>query len=216
MNTVATLDHLVVTAPNLKSGVQWVRDALGVTPELGGKHPRMGTHNCLLRLGEQTYLEVISPDPNAPDPGRPRWFALDRMKPDASAQLAAWVVRTGNIEQAVSVAGEALGTVEPMERGDLSWLITVADSGLLPLGGIAPVLIEWRTPIHPATGLRDSGCRLLQLDLYHPEPARVERMLQAIGLDGHKLRLRPSGECAATRLVATVQTPDGVRTLPAG
>ena len=66
----AMLDHLVVTAPNLKSGVQWVRDTLGATPELGGKHPRMGTHNCLLQLGEQTYLEVISPDPNAPDPGR--------------------------------------------------------------------------------------------------------------------------------------------------
>jgi hypothetical protein len=214
VNTLATLDHLVVTAPNLKSGVQWVRDALGVTPELGGKHPRMGTHNCLLRLGEQTYLEVISPDPNAPDPERPRWFALDRMKPGASAQLATWVARTKNIEQAVAATGESLGAIEPMERGDLNWLITVTDNGLLPLAGIAPILIEWRTPTHPAAGLRDSGCRLLQLDLYHPEPARVERILRALGVNGDQLRLQPSSERNAARLVATLQTPDGVKTLP--
>lgn len=216
MDTVATLDHLVVTAPNLKSGVQWVRDALGVTPELGGKHSRMGTHNCLLRLGEQTYLEVISPDPNASAPGRPRWFALDQLKPGAPAQLAAWVARTGDIEQAVAVAGESLGAVEPMARGDLNWLITVTDNGLLPLAGIAPILIEWRTPMHPAAGLRESGCTLLQLDLYHPQPARIERMLHAIGLEGDQLRVQPTGERVAPRLVATVRTPGGVKTLPAG
>lgn len=214
MNTIATLDHLVVTAPNLKSGVQWVRDALGVTAELGGKHPRMGTHNCLLRLGERTYLEVISPDPNAPEPDRPRWFALDRMKPGASACLATWVARTGNIEQAAAAADESLGAIEPMERGDLQWLITVPENGLLALGGVAPILIEWRTLEHPAAGLRESGCELLQLDLYHPQPARVERILQAIGMDGRKLRLQSSGE-RAPRLVATVQTPGGIKTLPA-
>ena len=212
----ATLDHLVVTAPNLKSGVQWVRDTLGATPELGGKHPRMSTHNCLLRLGEKIYLEVIAPDPNAPDPGRARWFALDKMKPGSAPQLAAWVARTNDIEQAVTAAGEPLGAVEPMERGDLTWRISVTGDGELPLGGIAPILIEWHTPVHPAAGLRDSGCRLLRLDLYHPEPARAERLLHAIGFDGEKLCLHSSGEQSAPRVVATIETRDGVKALPSG
>ena len=95
-----------------------------------------------------------------------------------------------------------------MERGDLNWLITVPDSGSLPLGGVAPILIEWRTRIHPAAGMRESGCRLLHLDLY--------RSMRAIGMDRQQLRLQPSGKQTAGRLVATVQTPDGVRTLPAG
>ncbi len=215
MNTDAMLDHLVVTAPNLKTGVQWVRDALGVTPQLGGKHPRMGTHNCLLRLGDRTYLEVISPDPNAPDPGRPRWFALDEMKTDTSARLAAWVARTADIERAATAAGESLGAVEPMARGELNWLITVPDNGLLPLGGVAPILIEWRTPVHPAAGMHDAGCRLLRLDLFHPEPARVERLLRAIDMDRRKLRLHPCAALESAHLVATLQTPDGVRCLPA-
>ena len=52
------IDHLVVTAPTLESGADFVEQALGVAPGPGGQHPRMGTHNLLLRLGESTFLEV--------------------------------------------------------------------------------------------------------------------------------------------------------------
>jgi hypothetical protein len=40
----------------------------------------MGTHNRLLKLGEGFYLELIAIDPQAPPPGRPRWFGLDRLE----------------------------------------------------------------------------------------------------------------------------------------
>jgi glyoxalase-like protein len=212
----ATLDHLVVTAPNLKSGVQWVRDRLGATPELGGKHPRMGTHNCLLQLGEKAYLEVIAPDPNAPDPGRARWFELDQHLPRSVPQLAAWVARTSDIAQAVQSASEPLGPVEPMARGDLNWQITLTEDGALPLGGVAPFLIQWHTSEHPAGGLRDSGCTLLQLDLYHPDHLRAERLLASVGFDGNKLRLHPGAASTGPRIVATIDTPHGVKVLPAG
>lgn len=212
----ATLDHLVVTAPNLKSGVQWVRDTLGATPELGGKHPRMGTHNCLLQLGEKTYLEVISPDPNAPDPGRARWFGLDQQVPRSAPRLAAWVARTSDIGQAVQSASEPLGTVGAMTRGDLNWEITLTEDGALPLGGVAPILIQWHTSEHPAGGLRNSGCTLLQLDLYHPDHLRAERLLASIGFDGNKLRLHPGAASTGPRIEATIDTPHGVKVLPAG
>jgi len=48
-----------------------------------------------------------------------------------------------------------------MSRGELNWLITIPDNGTLPLGGIAPMLIEWQTRVHPASRLRESGCTLL-------------------------------------------------------
>ena len=118
----STLDHIVVAAPTLKSGVEWVRDTLDATPEYGGMHPRMGTHNCLLNLGGQTYLEVIAPDPNAPDPGRPRWFELDSLNRDSPPRLAAWVARSTDIKAAVAAASEPLGVIEPMSRGKLNWL----------------------------------------------------------------------------------------------
>jgi TusA-related sulfurtransferase len=36
----------------------------------------MGTHNCLMQLGEAMFLEIIATDPAA-SPQRRRWFALD-------------------------------------------------------------------------------------------------------------------------------------------
>ncbi len=205
----ATLDHIVVTAPNLKSGVQWVRDRLGATPEFGGQHLRMGTHNCLLRLADQTYLEVISPDPNAPRPDRPRWFGLDLLDRDTSPRLAAWVARTTNIKASVSSSTESLGVIEPMSRGELNWLITVTDDGALPLDGVAPILIQWQTAFHPSDAMRESGCRLLRLQLNSPDVERAETLLHSIGLTGAHVTVQARVDQSLPRLVATVQTADG-------
>lgn len=212
LSFTTTVDHLVVTAPNLKAGVQWVRDALGVTAQLGGKHERMGTHNCLLRLGADIYLEVISPDPNAPDPGRARWFELDKLDRTSEPRLATWVVRTDDIRSAVSAYTEARGAIEAMSRGELTWLITVADDGSMQLGGTAPSVIEWHTPGHPAAWMREEGCWLRELQLIHPDPRRIERMLQSINLNAAPMTVRPG---ARPHLVATIETPSGLQSLPA-
>ena len=71
------LDHIAVIAPDLGTGVAWVREALGVEMPAGGKHPEMGTHNRLVGLGPDVYLEVIAVDPEAPRPPHRRWFGLD-------------------------------------------------------------------------------------------------------------------------------------------
>ena len=209
MKPAVALDHLVVTAPNLKAGVQWVRDALGTTAQLGGKHPRMGTHNCLLRLGERTYLEVIAPDPNAPDPGRPRWFGLDRMDRDASPRLAAWVARTADIRESASASTESLGAIEPMSRGELNWLITVTEDGALPLDGIAPILIQWQVATHPAVAMRDSGCRLVRLELHCPDAERGRALLRSIGYAGDDVELKQQSDDRPARLVASFDTAAG-------
>ncbi len=58
----------------------------------------MSTHNCLVKLGEMTYLEAIAPDPDAPRPERTRWFELDALEESSPARLASWVVRVNDIE----------------------------------------------------------------------------------------------------------------------
>ncbi|MEC8509190.1 MAG: VOC family protein, partial [Planctomycetota bacterium] len=79
---ISTIDHLVVTAPSRALGVEYVSDRLGVKLVEGGVHPRMGTHNSLLRLNDHIYLEVIAIDPGSDPPTHPRWFELDQ---DANA-----------------------------------------------------------------------------------------------------------------------------------
>lgn len=55
------LDHITVTAFSLEAGAAFVSETLGVAPQAGGEHPRMATHNLLLRLGDAMFLEVIAP-----------------------------------------------------------------------------------------------------------------------------------------------------------
>ncbi|MBI4997997.1 MAG: VOC family protein [Rhodocyclales bacterium] len=204
------IDHLVVTAPSLAAGAAFVRAALGVAPSPGGEHARMGTHNLLLRLGESTYLEVIAANPAAPRPARPRWFALDTLAGDARPTLATWVARSADIRAAAEVATERLGAIEQMSRGALDWLITVPADGSMPLEGIAPALIEWHTDAHPASRLDDHGLSLKKLELHHPEPERVERLLKSLAIDGPVVVEKSA---MTARLVAHIGTPQGMRIL---
>jgi hypothetical protein len=204
-----TIDHLVVTAPTLEGGAEFVTQALGVAPGPGGQHPRMGTHNLLLKLGESTFLEVIATDPAAPPPGRPRWFALDDAASTTAPRLVGWVARTDDLRGCPADLLALLGPIETMTRGAREWLITIPADGALPLGGALPMLIEWQSPRTPAgAGLADAGCALAGLGLRHPQPERLAALLELAGLAD---RVTPGA--GAPGVWADIVTPQGLRTL---
>jgi Glyoxalase-like domain len=206
------IDHIVITAPNLEWGGDFVFRALGVRPHIGGEHPRMGTHNLLLRLGDAMYLEVMAPNPSGPRPMRPRWFALDELSHDSEPRLATWVARTDDIRATQATLMESLGEIEPMTRGSLQWLITVPADGGLPLGGVAPALIEWQSPIHPPSILPDLGCSLQKLEAFHPDPGRVSALLDSLGLRD-SVQVSPLSTRNGPCLIAHILTSNGLRTI---
>jgi len=206
------LDHLVVTAPSLAAGVEYVERTLGVPLETGGRHLLMGTHNCLLRLGGELYLEVIAVDPDALAPQRSRWFELDPGRCPPTSRLAAWVARGDDIQRASETLSQSLGPIETMRRGGLEWRITVPEDGSVPLQGIAPMLIQWRNGPHPADRLPDRGCALLEVEGFHPEPERVHSILRTIGFQGPFSAQRTTAGQTA-HLVAHIRTPQGTRLL---
>ncbi|WP_205701405.1 VOC family protein [Herpetosiphon llansteffanensis] len=201
------IDHLVVTAPNLAFGVAYIEDLLGVPMQAGGQHQAMATHNSVLKLGTNCYLEVIAPDPSLPAPNRPRWFELDSLQPTSAPRLATWVARTILIQPASELLKHQFGTVTPMSRGDLTWQITIPADGALPFAGVAPMLIQWHQGQHPIQHLTDQGCRLLKFELYHPQARRIETMLSQIGIKDQL-----EWHTAATpQLIATIETPSGIK-----
>jgi hypothetical protein len=206
------IDHLVITAPSLVTGTAFIQRTLCVAPQPGGQRPKMGTHNLLLRLGDTAYLEVIALDPAAPAPQRPRWFALDSLSADAPPALATWVARTSDIAATATASEEALGPVETMSRGALEWLITIPPDGAMPLNGVGPALIQWRSPDHPASLLADQGLMLTRLNLYHPQPDRVIRLLHSLEFLG-PVEVLPTAAGTPPRLEAFITTPQGVRVL---
>jgi hypothetical protein len=206
------IDHITVTAPSLDVGQRFVYETLGVSAQAGGEHPAMGTHNLLLKLGDTMFLEVIAANPIDPAPQRPRWFGLDRLTPQSLPSLAGWVVRTSDIQATTLKAAESLGAVEPVSRGALSWLITIPRDGSLPLNGAGPAVIEWQADIHPAVRLEDKGVSLDRLEIAHPDPDRVLRLLSSLALDRQGFEVCVVRH-ASTKLTAHIKTPQGSRRL---
>lgn len=172
------LDHIVIAAPSLAAGAAHVRDLTGIDMPKGGEHPMMGTHNHLVRLGSDEFLEVIAVNPDAPAPSRPRWFGLDH--PVHRPRLAHWVVRCTDMATTRPRLPEMLGPAIPLTRGDLRWLLTVPDDGSLPMGGPMPSLIEWQSDPLPPTRMRGADATLVELTLSHPEAAQLRDTLSPL------------------------------------
>jgi len=206
------IDHITLAAYSLSAGVDYLQSVLGVRLQPGGKHPRMGTHNSLLRLGDQVFLEVIAIDPDAPAPNRPRWFGLDQLDEFRQPFALTWVARTDDIHMSVKTSTEAHGSVEPMSRAHLSWHMTIPEDGRLILQGLVPALIQWEGSAHPCALLPDQGCSLISLEACSSSTERLHQMSQAIGLSGaFSVSSLPAGE--SPRLVARIMTPQGMREL---
>ena len=184
---ITTIDHIVFGAYSLDEGVDFIYQKLGVMPLQGGKHPLMGTHNAVLKLGRSIYLEIIAIDPDATKPNRPRWFGLDDLQPASKPKLLTWVVRTNDIQEAVKRSGLKYGTIESLQRGVYKWYITVSSDGAMPLQGVAPTIIQWRGIYHPAKDLPDSNVSLVNIEAFHPCALALNHSLSAIGYRGRSL-----------------------------
>ena len=209
----AALDHLVLACDELGAGVEYLAQLTGVTPQPGGKHPTMGTHNAVLRLGPRTYLELIAIDPEAPKPSRPRWFGLDDTALQATISerphVVHWVASTADIVADAARVPIARGTILPFTRGDFRWQLTVPDDGSLPGQGEAPTLIQWEGDAHPADRLPASTIALVQLAGSHPAPDRIRADLKVLGLQD-VLQVTYG---AVPRLAAMLRTPRGLVSL---
>jgi catechol 2,3-dioxygenase-like lactoylglutathione lyase family enzyme len=208
------LDHITVIAPDLAAGTAWVREVLGVDPPRGGTHPQMGTHNHLLRLGDDLFLEVIAVDPDAARPAHRRWFGLDDHTAldrnwQAGRRLRSYVARCSGLAKTIGDRRETFGAPVQLSRGNLRWSFAVRPDGALPLDGALPSLMDWGEHSTPAPRMTDFGLRLRALDVETPDPDAVHATLDAIGMRG-KPEVRRAG---AVRLSATIETPQGVRTL---
>ncbi len=217
------VDHLVVLATDLASGVAWCERTLGITPTAGGEHPLMGTHNRILSIASpahpRAYLEVIAINSGAeksiPSSAR-RWFdmddaALQQQVAEHGPQLIHWVASVPDVAAAHAALsaldlerGAIVTASRPTPNGLLQWQITVREDGLRLMDGCLPTLIQWG-PVHPCDSLPASGVQLQSLALQHPQSATLQAACDAIGVTG-AVTLLAGG---APRLTAGLTTPRG-------
>jgi len=199
----ATLDHLVWGGRDLAAAVDELERRTGVRAASGGRHPDLGTHNALARLGKRAFLEVLAPDPTLPAGALTR--RLDAM---AAPSLIMWAARTADAAataERAKIAGYTAAVVEGHrarpDGGTARWTnVFVNGHGA---GRLIPFFIEWRGGGHPADDA-PSGLELETFALETPHPEALRVVLDALDV---RVRVRKG---PADRLVAELATPKGL------
>jgi hypothetical protein len=196
------IDHIIYADLDLDAAVARLENLCGVRAGGGGKHLGQGTHNKLLALGPRTYLEVIAPDPEQPEPSGPRPYGVDGI---SGGGLVGWALACEDIRLTlaqVRARGFDPGDVVDGQRvgptGTLRWRVT----GNAMTAGIIPFLIDWGDTAHPAS-TAPRGLVLESLHLEHPDPSSINATLNAVDVD---VPVTPAPEAA---LVVRLTGPRG-------
>jgi hypothetical protein len=206
------LDHLVVVAPTLAEGRAWIEGLLGAALFPGGRHNELGTHNALLRIGDDVFLEVIARDPEAAHRG-PRVFGIgdpqaERDDWEGGRRLRTWVARTAGssgLDAVLAEHGAVLGAARRVTRNERVWRMSIPPGGALALGGAAPTVVDCEPGMVPARRMPETGCALQRLTLTHPDPDRLRTLLDRLEVQGPV----EIAEGPAVRLAARLSTPRG-------
>ncbi len=210
------LDHIVIAANSLEQGVEYIQDELGVIIPKGGFHSTMGTHNHLMQLGNEAYLELIAINPDAEVPGHLRWFGLDdaltRESIRHSPRLITWVMNTSDIQSVKQSASFDIGTPTELQRNNLRWEIALTDDGRLLGNGLLPYVIQWHSQPHPSNGMAEMGCQLKSLTIYHNRAEWLRSSLASIEA-AHLVEVKELDDSEAVYFSVEIETPGGLKTL---
>ncbi|MGB2629297.1 MAG: VOC family protein [Candidatus Acidiferrum sp.] len=143
------LDHIILGCRDLLEGIAYVENLSGYRAAFGGSHPGRGTRNALLRIGQESYLEILAADPeqNGLD-----WHRnIVRL---SEPSLVGWAVRAANLEslaasfrtRAIPVIGPTAGSRTSPSGDVLRWATL---SRVNDRDGMFPFYIKWDTA-HPA------------------------------------------------------------------
>ena len=211
------LDTLVLGTAHLGRGRLWLEKFLGVTTSKPVSQPVFGTHVSFVQLSHldtpRALMLVASETGVAKNHMVPRWFGLDTNEvQDRIAQrprLIGWLARTESLDLLHEHSGGVLGEIHDVAMQDGAICRVTNPSDGYPLeGGLIPQLIA-RTTNSP---LATSDARFTWMEAAHPNPARVQYLLDELGCID-KLVMTASPPYSGMTMCAYVETPASTRTL---
>jgi hypothetical protein len=177
------VDHLILGVRDLDEGVRQFEQRTGVRPVKGGEHPGRGTRNALVSLGPGHYVEILAPQPSAPDSDQVR-----PLRAMADLMPIGWAVSVGDVEAArrrLSAAGFGLSDVMPGSRAKpdgtlLEWkTFAIARPAIVGV----PFFIRWGDGTRHPSQDSPGGCSLERLQIISPAGDDLRRVLAALPLD---------------------------------
>ena len=170
-------------APSLEVGVAQITALTGVEAEFGGRHDGAGTHNALLSLGSDQYLEIIAPDPDQSSGGA----FVDELQAITQPLIRTWAVATNDfdavnaVEQSLGFTGNVIDMQRTRPDGvQLAWRLLFV--GKHPFGLTMLFFIDWLQSPHPAADT-PTQCTLNEFSVQCPNAGDLQPFFDQIGLE---------------------------------
>ncbi len=203
------LDHLLIGAPTLESGIGWLEEMTGVRAIPGGSHPGLGTWNALASLGPRQYVEILAPDPAQPGV---ETFYVPGLRDFEAPRVTTWAAAGADLgsrfptllpDDFSSEAARTGARVRP-DGTRLAWTLAFPRHRTHDVfGGALPFFIEWESYDHHPGKSTPPGLTLRGLRFDHPEPGSLKQALAALGIDAFV------GPAAAASIRVELDTPRG-------
>jgi Glyoxalase-like domain len=182
----AFLDHIIWACDDLERGTRRFEALTGVTPRYGGVHASGSTHNALVGLAPQCYLEILAPT-RPQTPTEDAWCRLARSAREP--RILTYCMRGSRPLSQLAHVAEAAGAHDARVSNNgrvtpggielkWQWVAPVFDE----FGLAFPFFIDWLDSPHPAaTALGRGDVRLADFSVGHPQAADLLRTLTEMG-----------------------------------
>ncbi len=186
------LDHIVFGAINLEEGTLFVESILQAKLSDIGYHKDMGTHNRVIRISEDVYLEVIAIDPKMKKLKNRKWFNLDNLnlqsKLKKSPQIIGYVIKNNHMK-----LSKYYDPFFEASRANYKWKFAmptckknILDSEIIETG-IIPSLISWKSE-KPVYQMKKNQFELISFEIQLSEKQQhINTFLSSFGKIEHVL-----------------------------
>ena len=181
------LDHIVFGARSLEEGTNFIEKKLDIKLSEVGYHDFMGTHNRVVKVDKDIYLEVIAIDPSSKSPNENRWFNLDnpilQKKLEYSPQMIGYVIETKDKE----ILKHFCSPIEAY-RGNYKWNFAMPNlesnffNKELIENGIIPSLINWKSN-KPVYEMKNNQLSLRKIEIeILDNQMQYKKIIESIGI----------------------------------
>ena len=181
------LDHIVFGARSLEEGTNFIEKKLDIKLSEVGYHDFMGTHNRVVKVDKDVYLEVIAIDPSSKSPNENRWFNLDnpilQKKLEYSPQMIGYVIETKDKEMLKHFC-----TPIEASRGNYKWNFAMPSlesnffNKELIENGIIPSLINWKSN-KPVYEMKNNQLSLKKIEIeILDNQMQYKKIIESIGI----------------------------------
>ncbi len=185
----AWLDHIVVGIYDLDAGIAELKALTGQQAIRSGRHPKLGTETAVLRLGDDSFLELIAPQPDAEVTGDNQDLVVgykELLSEHKTLTPFLWSIGTNDLRwlrrQITGTGFEMTPVIEnSRELPDGSALAYLGASVAVGRPGF-PFFVQWQAPSVAALAPAGAACTIYKWRVWTPNDVALQRLAEVLAV----------------------------------